>query len=102
MTDPVTVTFQAEEILIRTPAEHFINAKKYDMEIQVLHTAVMGEVQYQAILSFLYSQESGAVRNVFNKIDVMNLPNKKLNLQPDILKEKLHVFDFLFDDSDDV
>ena len=44
MTDPVTVTFQAEEILIRTPAEHFINAKKYDMEIQVLHTAVMGEV----------------------------------------------------------
>jgi len=44
MTDPVTVTFQAEDILIRTPAEHFINAKKYDMEIQVLHTAVMGEV----------------------------------------------------------
>ena len=44
MTDPVTVTFQAEEILIRTPAEHFISGKKFDMEIQVLHTAVMGEV----------------------------------------------------------
>lgn len=32
----------------------------------------------------------------------MNLPNVRSNRSPDGIREKLNVFDFLFDDKDDV
>jgi len=32
----------------------------------------------------------------------MNLPNPKINVVKQALKDKLHVFDFFFDDKDDV
>lgn len=59
MEDPIQAVFRADEIVIRTPAEHFISGKKYDMEVQVMHTAVSGDVKFQANLSFLYQISEG-------------------------------------------
>lgn len=38
------------------------------------------------------------MRPVFNKIDYMNLPDPHNNLPKDVVKDSLHVLDFLFDD----
>lgn len=40
-----------------------------------MHRVTNGNPKYQAIVSFLYKKEVGATLNVFNKIDIMNLPN---------------------------
>ena len=54
------------------------------------------------IVSFLYDKEPGATRKVFEKIDLMNLPNPAVEVGEDVLKAKLHPFDFLYDDETDV
>jgi len=102
MEDPIQAVFSADEIVIRTPAEHFVSGKKYDMEVQVMHTAVSGDVKFQANLSFLYQISEGEVGRAFSKLDIMNLPNPKINVVKQALKDKLHVFDFFFDEKDDV
>jgi hypothetical protein len=51
-----------------------------DLEVQIMHRSVSGNPKWAANLSFLYKRAVGATRNVFNKLDVMNLPNPKVNI----------------------
>jgi hypothetical protein len=72
-----------------------------DLEVQIMHRSVSGSPKWAANLSFLYKRAVGATRNVFNKLDVMNLPNPKDNIGKDCIKEKLHPLNFLFEEEKD-
>lgn len=52
-------------------------------------------------MTFLYTEDPGEVRAVFNKIDLINLPNAEINLGENVMREKLHVMSFLYDDDKD-
>jgi hypothetical protein len=45
----------------------------------VLHSTTKGDFRQQAVLSMPYYREAGAHREIFNKIDYMNLPNENDN-----------------------
>lgn len=69
--------YHGEEIIFHTPAEHMINGKKYDMEIQVVHYGVSkGDIAKQVVLSFLFYVKPGVFNEFLDKIDVYNLPNE--------------------------
>lgn len=69
--------YRGEEIVFHTPAEHTINGKKFDMEIQVIHYGVSkGDIAKQVTLSFLFYVKPGVFNEFLDKIDVYNLPNE--------------------------
>jgi carbonic anhydrase len=69
--------FNAEEIVFHTPAEHMINGKRFDMEIQIIHYGVSkGDIAKQVVLSFLFYMKPGVFNDFLDKIDVYNLPNE--------------------------
>jgi carbonic anhydrase len=66
----------AQEIVIHTPAEHMINGKKYDMEIQIIHNGKsVGDIGKQLILSFIFEKEAGVYNKFIDDLDFFNLPN---------------------------
>lgn len=68
--------YQAEEIVFHTPAEHTINGKKFDMEIQIIHYGqTKGDISKQLILSFLVEKKAGQYNKFFDDIDIFNLPD---------------------------
>jgi len=83
----------AEEIVFHTPAEHTINGKVYDMEVQIVHYGVTkGDIAKQLILSFLIEKKAGVYNQFFDDLDVFNLPdsiNKKKNLMNNLFIPKL-------------
>ena len=46
----------------------------------------------------MYRRAPGETRAVFNKIDLLNLPNPTSEVNKDAIKDKLNVLDFMFDD----
>lgn len=69
--------YHGEEIIFHTPAEHTINGKKFDMEIQVVHYGVSkGDIAKQVTVSFLFYVKPGVFNEFLDKIDVYNLPNE--------------------------
>jgi carbonic anhydrase len=67
--------YHAQEILIHTPAEHTINGKKFEMEIQIIHYGVTkGDIAKQAILCFLIDQKPGVYNKFIEDLDIFNLP----------------------------
>jgi len=99
---PQNGRFVAYEIEIHTPAEHFKSGRTYDMEITVKHKCIDGDFRYQLNLAFLYRKEPGATKPVFQKIDLMNLPNPSSNEGSDIITDKLHPLNFMFDEESDI
>lgn len=93
--------FEAYEIQIHTPAEHFYQTKAMDLEVQILHRSISGSPKWAANLSFLYKSTPGVTKNVFQKLDIMNLPNPKENIGKNVIREKLHPLNFLFDEEKD-
>jgi len=80
--------YQAYEIRIHTPAEHRINYKKYDMEIQVIHRGItVGDIAKQVVLSFVFEKKAGSQNKLLDDIDFFNLPSA-LNTRVE-LHEKL-------------
>lgn len=68
--------FKAEEIVIHTPAEHTIQGKKYDAEMQVLFYGISkGDIAKQVVLSFLFEATPGEYNKFFESIDTFNFPN---------------------------
>ena len=66
----------AEEIVIHTPAEHMIDGKNYDMEIQIIHKGKsVGDIGKQLILSFIFQKEAGVYNKFIDDLDFFNLPN---------------------------
>ena len=56
-----------------------MNGLQIDMEVQVIHRAVDGDVKRQAILAFLFKRTPGECRTIFDTIDILNLPNPIYN-----------------------
>jgi len=82
--------FHGEEIVFHTPAEHTIDGKKYDLEVQVIHYGKSkGDIAKQVVLSFLFYEKPGAFNKFFEKLDYFNLPNEIDDFRD--LKEKLFI-----------
>jgi carbonic anhydrase len=66
----------AEEIVFHTPAEHTINGKRHEMEMQIIHYgATKGDTAKQVILSFLFEKKAGVYNKFIDDLDFFNLPN---------------------------
>jgi carbonic anhydrase len=69
--------YHGEEIIFHTPAEHTINGKRFDMEVQIIHYGKSkGDIAKQVTLSFLFYVKPGVFNNFLDNIDVYNLPNE--------------------------
>jgi carbonic anhydrase len=83
----------AQEIIFHTPAEHTINGKKYDMEIQIVHYGqTVGDIAKQVVLSFLIEKSPGVYNQFVDDFDIFNLPTPtetKRNLQHEIYVPKI-------------
>lgn len=62
-----------------------------DMEVQVIHRAIEGNMKNQAILSFLYRRTPGAIKPVFDCLDILNLPNPIYNEIPNTITQDINV-----------
>jgi carbonic anhydrase len=68
--------YVAEEIIFHTPAEHTINGKRYDMEMQVVHYGqTQGDIHKQVILSILFEKKAGIYNKFIDDVDFFQLPN---------------------------
>jgi carbonic anhydrase len=68
--------YYAQEIVIHTPAEHMIDGKNYDMEIQIIHQGKsVGDIGKQLVLSFVFQKEAGVYNKFIDDLDFFNLPN---------------------------
>jgi carbonic anhydrase len=66
-----------EEIVFRTPAEHKINGKIMDMEMQVIYYGrSKGDIAKQIVLSFLFEQKPGVYNKFLEDLDIFSLPNE--------------------------
>jgi len=69
--------YAAEEIIFHTPAEHQINGKIYDMEMQVVHYGQSkGDIAKQVVLCFLFKKKPGVYNKFIDDLDFFNLPNQ--------------------------
>jgi carbonic anhydrase len=68
--------FQAQDIIFRTPSEHKINGKQYDMEMQIIHYGqTKGDIGKQVILSFVFEGKPGSYNKFIDSIDFFDLPS---------------------------
>ena len=68
--------YYAEEIVFHTPAEHTINGKRHELEMQVIHYgATKGDTAKQVVLSFLFEKKAGVYNKFIDDLDFFNLPN---------------------------
>jgi carbonic anhydrase len=68
--------YYAQEIIIHTPAEHTIEGKKFDMEVQIVHYGQSkGDIAKQIILSFVFEKTPGVYNKFMDDLDFFNLPN---------------------------
>lgn len=73
---PDGAVFDAEEIVIHTPAEHQINGQKFDMEVQIIHNGKsVGDIGRQVVLCFLFEKRPGVYNKFIDDLDFFNLPN---------------------------
>jgi carbonic anhydrase len=85
--------YNAEEIVFHTPAEHLINGRRYEMEMQVIHYGqTKGDIAKQVVLSFVFERKPGIYNKFIDDIDFFNLPNpiiKERDLQNNIFIPKV-------------
>ena len=94
--------YNAEEIVFHTPAEHTINGKKYDMEMQVIHYGqTKGDIAKQVILTFLFEKKAGIYNKFIDDIDFFNLPNP-VTIERHILNSLFIPKVFYSSDEDDI
>lgn len=73
---PDGAVYFAEEIVFHTPADHQINGKTYDMEVQIIHNGKSkGDIGRQMVLSFLFEKTPGVYNKFIDDFDFFNLPN---------------------------
>ena len=89
--------YQAYEIHFHTPAEHRIDGKYFDLEIQVIHRTIAGEFKNKAVLSLLYRREAGAKVPFFQGVDMINLPNPMIKSSSPF-KKNFNVYDLMDED----
>jgi len=68
--------YAAREIRFHTPAEHTLDGREFDMEIQVVFTAYTeGDIKKKAVLSFWVEMVPGSRNQFLDLIDPLMLPN---------------------------
>jgi carbonic anhydrase len=68
--------FAATELVFHTPAEHTIEGKRYDMEMQIIHQGqTKGDIARQVVLSFLFEKKAGIQNKFIDDLDFFDLPN---------------------------
>jgi len=68
--------YSAREIRFHTPAEHTLDGRDFDMEIQVVFTAYTeGDIKKKAVLSFWVEMVPGSRNQFLDLIDPLMLPN---------------------------
>ena len=73
--------FQAYEIQFHTPGEHaYLGESPAHMEVQILHKAIAGNFQYQAVVAQPYHRSPGEVPKIFNNINLLTLPDPTDNI----------------------
>lgn len=76
ITDVDGMVYHSSEIQIHTPAEHQIQGKYFDMEIQVIHESASGaSMKNGAILAFIVEDTPGANVAEMMNWDLLNVPN---------------------------
>jgi len=74
--DESGIHYVSREIRFHTPAEHVIDGKRYDMEVQLLFTAdTVGDLKRKAAVAFLIEEKAGISNAYLDIIDPLNLPN---------------------------
>jgi carbonic anhydrase len=69
--------YVGEEIVFHTPAEHKINGRKMDMEMQVIYYGrSKGDIAKQVVLSFLFEQRPGVYNKFLEDLDIFSLPSE--------------------------
>jgi len=77
LTDTDMAEYEAFEIQFHTPAEHTLNGKSFDLELQIHHRPLTeGDFAKKAVLSILFDKVPGASNKFFEKIDITMLPDK--------------------------
>lgn len=67
--------YNAVKIVFHTPAEHTLDGKKHDMEMQVIHQGVTkGDIAKQVVLSFIFAKRPGSYNKFIDDLDFFNLP----------------------------
>ena len=68
-----------EEITFHTPAEHTLDGKRYDMEMQVVfYGRTKGDIAKNIMLSFLFERKNGHYNRFLDDIDFYNLPTEEI------------------------
>jgi len=63
--------------VFHTPAEHTIDGKRYDMEMQIIHYGKSKrDIAKQLVLSFVFKKKAGVYNKFIDDLDFFNLPNK--------------------------
>ena len=95
--DPSGAEFEAYEIRFHSPAEHTLQGKRYDMEIQIMHKPITeGDFFKTAVVSFFVEGNSGVYNKFFDTFDPLNLPdrfNSEVRMDSTISYEWLFVDD---------
>jgi len=90
-----------EEIVFHTPAEHKINGKEFDMEMQVIfYGRSVGDIAKQVTLSFLFIQKPGVYNKFLEDLDIFNLPSES-NPERDI-KNELYIPKIFYNSDEEV
>jgi len=73
---PDGAVYFAEEVVFHTPAEHQIDGKTYDMEMQIIHAGKSkGDIGRNLVLSFMFEKTPGVYNKFIDDLDFFNLPN---------------------------
>jgi carbonic anhydrase len=98
--------YECKEIRFHTPAEHTIEGRKFDMEIQLIyHPTSEGDYKKKAGMAFLALQGPGKNNKFLDALDFMSLPNvyqQKIDMQNGTNGESELDVEELFKDVDDV
>ena len=87
--------YNAEELVFHTPAEHTINGKKYDLELQVIHYGqTRGDISKQIVLTFLFEKKPGVYNKFIDDIDFFNLPNP-ITIESDLRNNLIILYSIL-------
>ncbi len=95
--DPDGAEYEAYELRFHTPAEHTVQGKRYDMEIQIMHKPITeGDFFKHAAVSFFVESTDGAFNKFFDQFDPLYLPDRfvqEVQLENNISYEWLFVND---------